>query len=71
MSVHLPNSDAHIIITGADGRDVARHRADPFPSAGGWLDITEFAQPSDLHYIESWKNGEGMWEARRETVSFS
>ena len=42
---HLPDTDTHIFIAGADGSDTTLHLAAPFTRAGGGLDITEHAQP--------------------------
>lgn len=50
MSAHLPDTDAHILFIGADGRDVTLHLAAPFTCAAGCSHITELAQPSYLHY---------------------
>lgn len=45
MSGHSPDTDAHILFIGADGRDFTLHLAAPFAHATGCPHITELAQP--------------------------
>ena len=66
MRGHSPDTDTHVVVLGADGRDFTIRLAGSFPRAAGEPMITELAQPSHLHY-------RGFWKRRRErgqTVSW-
>lgn len=54
IRTHAPDSDAHILHVGADGRDLALHLAGPPSDAAGGTHIAELAQLLHLHSGGLW-----------------
>lgn len=50
-NVNSPDTDAHILLVGADGRDSTLHLAALDTHTAGCSHIAELAQPAQLHYI--------------------
>jgi len=53
MSGRLPGTDAHVLVVGADGRDLTLRLAARFTCAAGGPHIAELAQHFWLNYIGS------------------
>lgn len=68
IRTHAPDSDAHILCVGADGRDLAVHLAGPLPGAAGHPLVAELAQLLYLHSRGLWCNRTDESDAECESA---